>query len=177
MLACIGTAVAIPLSVFENVRQAYQELHVNNLLNALCNGILCLGLILASLLAPTLPAFVAVTVLGPLVVRILNAVLLFHRRPYLFAMRQNVSWSQARCLARDGLSYMGAAAIAGLLLYQWPVYYMARVRAPLESSRFAVFVQLAKGCALDIPSGWSDRCPWRRSRRYAPGISPHRSVP
>ncbi len=142
VLAFTGTVVAIPLSVVESVRQAYQELHVNNLLNALSNAILCLGLVLASWLRPTLLAFVAVTVLGPLVVRILNAALLFHRRPYLFAMCQGVSWSQTRRLGRDGLSYMGATAITGSLLYQWPVYYTARVRAPLESSRFAVFVQL-----------------------------------
>lgn len=142
VLACIGTAAAVPLSVAESVRQAYQELHVNNLLNTLSNGILCLGLLLASWLAPTLPVFVAVTVLGPLVVRILNVALLFRRRPYLFATRQSVSWLQARCLARDGLSYIGAAGIGSILVYQWPVYFMARTRAPLESSRFAVFFQL-----------------------------------
>jgi O-antigen/teichoic acid export membrane protein len=156
VIACIGTIIAIPLSVVESVRQAYQELHVNNFLNALCNGFLCLGLLLASWLEPTLPAFVAVTVLGPLVVRVLNASLLFHRRPYLFAIRQSLSWSEARVLARDGVSYMGAAAIAGLLLYQWPVYYMARVRAPVESSKFAVFVQLilltlSFGTSLALP--------------------------
>lgn len=156
MLACIGTAVALPLSVVESVRQAYQELHVNNLLNTLSNGILCLGLLLASWLAPTLPAFVAVTAFGPLVVRVLNVALLFHRRPYLLAMRRSVSWSQARCLARDGLSYLGGAPIASVLLYQWPVYYMARARAPLESSTFAVFVQLilltlSFGMSLALP--------------------------
>jgi O-antigen/teichoic acid export membrane protein len=37
---------------------------------------------------------------------------------------------------------MGAAAIANVLIYQWPVYYMARVRPPLESSTFAVYLQL-----------------------------------
>jgi O-antigen/teichoic acid export membrane protein len=142
VLACIGTVVAIPLSVVESVRQAYQELHVNNLLNALSNAIVCLGLLLAAWLQPTLPAFVAVTVFGPQVVRVLNAALLLHRRPYLLAMHQGVSWSHSRRLARDGLSYIGAAAIASVLLYQWPVYYMARTRAPLESSRFAVFLQL-----------------------------------
>jgi O-antigen/teichoic acid export membrane protein len=142
VLACIGTVVAVPLSVVESVRQAYQELHVNNLLNALSNGILCLGLLLASWLAPTLPAFVAVMVFGPLVVRILNAALLFHRRPYLFAMSGSVSWLQARCLAGDGLSYIGASGIGNMLVYQWPIYFMARARSPLESSTFAVFFQL-----------------------------------
>ena len=156
VLASIGTVVAVPLSVVENVRQAYQELHVSNLLNVLSSAILCLGLLLTSWLVPTLPAFVAVTAFGPLVVRVLNAALLFRRRPYLLAIRWSVSWPQARCLARDGLSYIGAAAIASVLLYQWPVYYMARTRAPLESSRFAVFVQLiwlalSFGTSLALP--------------------------
>ena len=156
VLACIGTIVAIPLSVVESVRQAYQELHVNNILNAVSNGILCLGLLLASWLTPTLPAFVAVTVLGPLVVRILNTALLFRSRPHLFAVRQHVAWTQARSLARDGLSYVGASAVAGVLLYQWPIYYSARVHEPLESSRFAVFVQLilltlSFGASLALP--------------------------
>jgi len=37
---------------------------------------------------------------------------------------------------------MGAAAIANVLVYSWPVYYMARVRPPLESSTFTVYLQL-----------------------------------
>jgi O-antigen/teichoic acid export membrane protein len=156
VLACIGTVVAIPLSVAESVRQAYQEMHVNNLLGTLSNVLLLLGLFLASWLAPTLTAFVAVTVFGPLLVRILNVALLLHRRPYLLNMCRRVSWSQSRGLAHDGLCYMAAAAIASVLLYQWPVYYMARTRPPLESSRFAVFLQLILftlwfGTSLAVP--------------------------
>jgi hypothetical protein len=94
-------------------------------------------------LEPTLPAFVAVTTLSPLAIRLLNAVLLFARRPYLLAARQGCgSGRLVRRLAADGISYMGAAAIANVLVYQWPVYYMARVRPPLESSTFAVYLQL-----------------------------------
>lgn len=156
VLACIGTVASVPLTVVESVRQAYQEMHVNNLLNALANGILCLGLFLASWLSPTLPAFVAVTVFALLLVRVLNAALLFHRRPYLFAMRGSVSWLQARRLAGDGLSYIGALGIGSMLVYQWPIYFMARVRSPLESSRFAVFFQLiifalAFGASFALP--------------------------
>jgi O-antigen/teichoic acid export membrane protein len=156
VLACIGTVVAIPLMVVDSVRQAYQELHVNNLLSAASNAVLCLGLLLTSWLKPTLPAFVAVAAFAPLAVRVLNVALLFHRRPYLLTIRQRFSWSQAKWLARDGLSYMSAAAIASVLLYQWPVYYMTRVRAPLESSSFAVFLQLILftlylGASLALP--------------------------
>jgi hypothetical protein len=143
LLACIGTVVAVPLSVMDSARQAYQEMHISNLFGTLANAILCVGLLLTARFVPTLPAFVAVMVLSPLVVRLLNATLLFVRRPYLLALRRSCgSWLLVRRLAGDGLSYMGAAAIASVLVYQWPVYYMARVRPPLESSTFAVYLQL-----------------------------------
>jgi O-antigen/teichoic acid export membrane protein len=143
LLACIGTVAAIPLSVVDSARQAYQEMHISNLFGTLANAILCLGLLLTAWLVPTLPAFVAVTALSPVAVRLLNAALLFVRRPYLLAVRRGCgSWLLVRRLAGDGLSYMGAAAIANVLVYQWPVYYMARVRPPLESSTFAVYLQL-----------------------------------
>jgi len=86
---------------------------------------------------------VAVTALSPLATRLLNASLLLLRRPYLLRTRRaSGSWLLVRRLAGDGFSYMGAAAIANALVYQWPVYYMARVRPPLESSTFAVYMQL-----------------------------------
>ena len=51
---------------------------------------------------------------------------------------------------------MGAGAIASVLLYQWPVYFMARARSPLESSTFAVLFQLilftlSFGVSLALP--------------------------
>jgi len=143
LLACIGTLAAIPLSVIDSARQAYQEMHISNLFGLLTNTLLCGGLLLATWLRPTLPTFVAVTALSPLASRLLNAALLFLRRPYLLPSRQGGgSWLLVRRLAGDGFSYMGAAAIANVLLFQWPVYYMARVRPPLESSTFAVYLQL-----------------------------------
>jgi O-antigen/teichoic acid export membrane protein len=143
LLACIGTIAAIPLSVIDSVRQAYQEMHISNLFVLLTNTLLCVGLILTAWLRPTLPVFVAVTALSPLAVRLLNAALLLVRRPYLLTTRwASGSWLLVRRLAGDGFSYMGAAAIANVLIYQWPVYYMARVRPPLESSTFAVYLQL-----------------------------------
>ena len=143
LLACLGTVAAVPLSVMDSARQAYQEMHISNLFGTLSNVILCAGLLLTAWFVPTLPAFVAVTALSPLAVRLLNAALLFVRRTYLLAVRRGCgSWLLVRRLAGDGLSYMGAAAIANVLAYQWPVYYMARVRPPLESSTFAVYLQL-----------------------------------
>jgi O-antigen/teichoic acid export membrane protein len=143
LLACIGTVAAVPLSVIDSARQAYQEMHISNLFGMLTNAILCVGLLLTAWFVPTLPAFVAVTALSPLAVRLLNAALLFVHRPYLLTVGWGRgSWLLVRRLAGDGLSYMGAAAIANVLVYQWPVYYIARVRPPLESSTFAVYLQL-----------------------------------
>jgi len=142
-LACVGTIAVIPLSVADSARQAYQEMHLNNLFGALTNAIVCVGMLLTAWLVPTLPAFVAVTAFSPLAVRLLSATALFIRRPYLLAGRRtHGSPALFKCLTGDGLSYMGAAVIANILLYQWPVYYMARVRPPLDSSTFAVYVQL-----------------------------------
>ena len=143
LLACIGTLAAVPLSAIDSARQAYQETHISHLFGTLSNAILCVGLLLVAWLVPTLPALVAVTALSPIAGRLLNAVHLIVRRPYLAALRQGPdSWPLVRRLAGDGVSYMGAAAIANVLLYQWPVYYMARVQPPLESSTFAVCLQL-----------------------------------
>jgi O-antigen/teichoic acid export membrane protein len=143
LLACIGTITAIPLSLTDSARQAYQEMHISNLFGTLTNAVLCVGLLLTAWLVPTLPAFVAVTALSPVAVRLLNAALLFLRRPYLLALRRDC-WSLqlVRRLAGDGLNYMGASSIAHGLIYRWPVYYVARVRPPLESSALAVCLQL-----------------------------------
>jgi O-antigen/teichoic acid export membrane protein len=143
VLACIGTIGAAPMSVMDSARQAYQEMHISNLFGTLTNAILCIGLLLTAWFRPSLPMFVAVTALSPLLVRMLNAACLLIRRPYLLAaLRGWGSWPLVRLLARDGISYMGAAAFANMLVYEWPVYYIARVRPPLESSTFAVCVDL-----------------------------------
>lgn len=172
LLAAVGTVAAVPLSAVESVRQAYQELHVNNVLNTLSNALLCLGLVIVSRLKPSLPAFVAVVVFVPLAIRILNAILLFRGRPYLLVLRPKVQWSHARSLISDGLSYMGAAAVAGVLVYQWPIYYMGRVRPPAETSSFAVFTQLllltlslATNLALPLWGAIADACA-RRDYRW-----------
>lgn len=143
VLACIGTLVAVPLSVTDNVRQAYQEMHIINLIGIAYNVVFGAGLLLTAWLSPTLPAFVGVMVFTPLLFRIVNGALLARARPYLLNLPAGWgSWALMRRLARDGLSYMSAASIVNILLYQWPIYYMARVRPAQESSLFAVYLQL-----------------------------------
>lgn len=142
IIAGIATLIALPISAIESVRQAYQEVHVNNLFGALSNTILLGGFLLTSWLTPTLPAFVAVVAFAPPAVRIVNAALLFHGRPYLLSMHRGFCWNWIRRLTGDGASYVGATTAGAALLYHWPVYLMARVRPPLESSTFAMLVQL-----------------------------------
>ena len=142
LLACVGTLVSVPLSIIENIRQAYQETHIGNLFGASSNAALCVGLLLAAWLAPELTSFVAVTVFVPLAVRLLNALFLFAGRPYLLAMYKEWRFrSHVGSLAADGASYMAGGFVANAMVFQWPIYYMARTRSPLESSTFAVSLQ------------------------------------
>ena len=143
VLACIGTLASIPLSVIDSARQAYQEMHITNLLGTLSNVTLCVALLLVAWVTPTLPAFVAATALVSQVGRVLNAAFLLVRRPYLMTIHpEKALWRLGKHLGKDGLSYMGVKVVANLFVYQWPVYYIARVQPPLESSTFAVLIQL-----------------------------------
>jgi len=143
IIACFGTLAAVPFSVVDSARQAYQETHISNAFGALGNALLGTGLLLSAWLSPTLPVFVAVTALVPLVARGLNMSFLFIRRPYLLSARKG--WGSRSLVFRmmkDGLSYIGAAAVASALIYQWPTYYMTRTRPAGESSAFALYMQL-----------------------------------
>jgi O-antigen/teichoic acid export membrane protein len=143
VLACVGTIAAIPLSLVDNARQSYQEMHITNLFSTLSNIILFAGLLLAGRFFPTLPAFVAVTALFPLAARLLNAALLFIARPYLLEVSPDSgSWHLVKRLSVDGFSYVGAAGLANVLSYQWPIFYMVRIRPPVESGSFAVYLQM-----------------------------------
>ncbi len=143
LIACFGTLAAVPLSVFDNMRQAYQETHISTLFGIATNASLCVGLVLVAWFIPTLVAFVAVMSLVPVLIRILNAASLLIRRPYLTHFRTNLlSIPLVRSLAVDGVSYAGAAALGTALVYEWPVYFIARVRPVLESATFAVYLRL-----------------------------------
>jgi O-antigen/teichoic acid export membrane protein len=143
LIACIGTLAAVPLSVVDSARQAYQEMHISNLFGTVSNALLCAGLLSVAWAAPTLPAFVAVTALLPLVIRVFNGALLLVKRPYLLAILPGLeSGRLMRKLAADGVRYIGGSALATGLWYQWPIYYMTRVRFPIESSTFALCMQL-----------------------------------
>jgi O-antigen/teichoic acid export membrane protein len=143
LVACIGTLVSIPLSVVDNVRQAFQETHVSNLFNTISNVVLCAGLLIVARFHPRLVAFVTIAALSPLAVRLGNLVALVAHRPHLRLIRWRLaSRVQIFALSTNGISYLGASAIASVLLYEWPVYYMSRVRPAIESSAFAVQLQL-----------------------------------
>lgn len=157
LIACTGTLLAVPLSVVDSVRQAYQEMHISNVFGTASNALLCIALPLVAFTRPTLPWFVATMSLLPLTFRVLNATLLVARRPHLLQMRNSCfSWTLTRELAGDGFSYVGAAAIANVLIYEWPIYYFARTRPVAESATFVIdlrfiFLFLSFGVSLLQP--------------------------
>jgi O-antigen/teichoic acid export membrane protein len=141
-LAFGGALASVPLSVFGGLRQAYQELHVNNLIGAATNAVLCAALLVVWMLGPTLPWFVAVVVLIPVLGQVANGVAMICSRPYLVRQPgKNFKWRKAAGLAVDGSAF-SLASFSHLLIYQWPVYYLARTAAPALSSTFAVYVQV-----------------------------------
>jgi O-antigen/teichoic acid export membrane protein len=141
LLACACTLAALPLSVCGNARQAYQELHVTNAIGTICNSVMFVGMLLVAWLSPTLISFVAVRSLVPVVGQMADSWLLLCRRPYLIHVLQSFSLARAKGIAGDGVFFV-AATSTNMLLYQWPIFLMTRMRQPLESSRFAICIQI-----------------------------------
>jgi len=141
LLACAVTLVSLPFTLVGSLRQAYQELHVTYLIGAAGNAALCGGLLSAARARAGLPVFVALFTGVPLAATLLNGWLLAARRPYLFNAWGRYHIRQSLELASDGFRYL-AAAFSYLLVYQWPVYLMARSRPAAESAAFAVSVQM-----------------------------------
>jgi O-antigen/teichoic acid export membrane protein len=141
LLACAVTLVSLPFTLVDSLRQAYQELHVTYLIGSVANAALCGGLLSAAHARAGLPVFVALLTGVPLAATLLNGWLLAARRPYLFNAWSGYHIRQSLELASDGFRYL-AAGFSYLLVYQWPVYLMARSRPAAESATFAVSVQM-----------------------------------
>jgi len=141
VVACVATLVSLPLTVVGNLRQAYQELHISNLVGAVGNGALCAALVTAAHAGAGLAAFVACFVGIPLAANVLNGGILFAGRPYLLTGWKGYEFRQSLTLAGDGLWFL-AADFTYTLLYQWPVYLMARNRPTAQSAAFAVSAQM-----------------------------------
>lgn len=141
VVACAVTLASLPLTVVGNLRQAYQEIHISNLLGAAGSGVLCVALVMAARAQAGLAVFVACFAGIPLAAGVLNGWLLLAGRRYLLTGWRSYRIRQSLALVGDGVWFL-AAASSYLLLYQWPVYLMARSRPTAESAAFAVSVQM-----------------------------------
>jgi len=141
LIAVSAALAAVPLSATDILRQAFQEMHISNLYGAAANVLICLALLAAANYSTALAVFVAAFTLPLLIVRIANAGLLFGGRSYLLRMCGDFPWRESRLLLDDGVRYM-AAAFSFVLVYQWPVYWIARTLPASQSAPFAIFMQV-----------------------------------
>ena len=142
--ALIAVAIAlalVPLSATDMLRQAFQEMHISNLYGAAANGLMCIALLAAVYSSRALAVFVMAFTLPLLVVRIVNSGFLIGRRPYLLQTDVNFPWRESRWLLGDGVRYL-AASFSSVLVYQWPVYWIARTLPASESAPFAIIIQV-----------------------------------
>jgi hypothetical protein len=124
------------------IRQAYQELHVTNLLGAAANAVLCAVLLVVARRSSSVCMFVCLFTLIPLAGRLCNCGLLLFRRPYLIEATGQFTLQESQALLSDGVRYL-ASSFTAVLLYQWPVYWMVRTHSSGESAEFAIGTQMA----------------------------------
>ena len=155
VIAAAATLATVPSSAVMFLRQAYQEMHVTYLVSTATNALLCVGLLLAARRSTSVAVFVALFVLMPLTGQIANLSWLFCQRRFLLRGISRNSWRESRHLLGDGIRFV-AADFTNILLYQWPVYWIARTEFSATSSWFAVcmqatVLQLAFGIGLMMP--------------------------
>ncbi|HLY41331.1 MAG TPA: hypothetical protein VKR52_08955 [Terracidiphilus sp.] len=148
LIAVSATLAAIPLASVSFLRQAYQELHVSNLISAGANLFLLAALLVAARRSTAVAVFVAVFVLIPLSANAINFGLLFGQRPFLLRLERKTVWEHSRHLLADGIRYV-SASFSNVLVYQWPVYWIVKNLPASTSSTFAICVQ-----AIVLPIGF-----------------------
>lgn len=141
LIAVTAALAAIPLSTIDVLRQALQQLHITNLLGAASNLVVCLALLLAAHDSMALVAFIAAFTLPPLVFKIGNWGYLLARNRYLLRLPPRFPRRESRRLLGDGLRYV-LASFSFVLVYQWPVYWIARTLPARESAPFAISMQI-----------------------------------
>lgn len=140
VIAVSATLATVPISAVTFLRQAYQEMHLSNLIGLVSNLLLCVGLIVAAKRSATVAVFVAIFVLIPLGANFVNLGWLISQRPFLMRSKGLRTWKHSRDLLADGIRFIGAD-FSSVLLYQWPVYWIARSMTSSTSSWFAICMQ------------------------------------
>ncbi len=140
VIAVSITLAGIPMNAVGYLRQAYQEMHLTNLIGTGFNALLLIALLIAARRTTALPAFVAIVLLIPLCYSTLNFVSLMVQRPFLLRRQKRIGWEAKRRLLGDGIRFL-SAAFAPALFFQWPVYWIARTQPVSTSSLFAICIQ------------------------------------
>lgn len=148
VIAVSMTLATIPLNAVGYLRQAYQEMHLTNLLGTGFNALLLIALLVAARRTTALSVFVAIVLLIPLGYSTLNFVLLMVQRPFLLRKQKRIGWEEKRRLLVDGIRFL-SAAFAPAFFFQWPVYWIARTQPVSTSSLFAICIQ-----AIILPLGF-----------------------
>lgn len=141
IIAVTATLLSIPLSAIDILRQAYGEMHLNNLIGSGYNVCLAGTLIVTARHTHSLAAFVAVFTIIPLLARVVNCTWLLQQRKYLVRHSSGVTLKESAGLLSDGIRYLGSSA-SYLLIYQWPIYWVARTQTAHESAVFALSIQV-----------------------------------
>jgi O-antigen/teichoic acid export membrane protein len=140
VIAVSMTLAGIPLNAVGYLRQAYQEMHLSNLIGTGFNTLLLIALLIAARRTTALPAFVAIVLFIPLCYSAVNFVLLMVQRPFLLRRQKRIGWEEKRRLLADGIRFL-SAAFAPAFFFQWPVYWIARTQAVSISALFAICIQ------------------------------------
>jgi O-antigen/teichoic acid export membrane protein len=141
LIAVTVALASIPLSSIDVLRQAFQELHISNLFGAASNVVVCLGLLVAAHYSMALMVFIAAFTLPPLAFKIGNWGCLFDGKRYLLRMPNRFPGRESQRLLGDGLRYV-LASFSFVLIYQWPVYWIARTLPARQSAPFAISMQI-----------------------------------
>jgi O-antigen/teichoic acid export membrane protein len=141
LIAVTAALACIPLSTIDVLRQAFQELHITNLFGAASNVVVCLALLVAAHDSIALMVFIAAFTVPPLAFKIGNWGYLFERKRYLLRLPHRFPWRESRRLMGDGLRY-ALASFSFVLVYQWPVYWIARTLPASQSAPFAISMQI-----------------------------------
>jgi O-antigen/teichoic acid export membrane protein len=141
LIAVTAALTSIPLSSIDVLRQAFQQLHISNLFGAASNVVVCVALLVAAHYSTALMVFIAAFALPPLAFKIGNWGWLCARKRYLLHMPNHFPWREGQRLLGDGLRYV-LASFSFVLVYQWPVYWIARTLPASESAPFAISMQI-----------------------------------
>jgi O-antigen/teichoic acid export membrane protein len=140
VIAVSMTLATIPLNAVGYLRQAYQEMHLTNLIATGFNILLLIALLVAARRSKAIVVFVTIVLIIPLCNSALNFVLLMVQRPFLLRRQQRIGWGERRRLLADGIRFL-SAAFAPAFFFQWPVYWVARTQSVTTSSLFAICMQ------------------------------------